>query len=165
MDPQLKKVFQANLYIETELIAFIQLTYSLCYYYFCGLPWWAQTVKNLPTVQEIWVGSLGWEDPLKKGMAIHCSSLQNSYLENSMDRGTWWVIVHGVSKSGTRLSDEHYFTYSFFLLLLLSDEGHLFLLSFVRFLTEPTFTLRLSLLGPDQGQALQPSLDHKTAQA
>ena len=27
----------------------------------------AQTVKNPPAVQEIWVPSLGWEDPLEKG--------------------------------------------------------------------------------------------------
>ena len=31
----------------------------------------AQTVKNLPVMQEIWVRTLGWEDPLEKGMAIH----------------------------------------------------------------------------------------------
>ena len=31
----------------------------------------AQTVKNLPAMQEIWVQSLGWEDPLEKGMATH----------------------------------------------------------------------------------------------
>ena len=31
----------------------------------------AQTVKNLPAKQEIWVQSLGWEDPLEKGMATH----------------------------------------------------------------------------------------------
>ena len=31
----------------------------------------AQTVKNLPAVQEIWVHPLGWEDPLEKGMATH----------------------------------------------------------------------------------------------
>ena len=30
--------------------------------------------------------------------------LQYSYLENSMDRGAWWVTVHGVTKSQTRLS-------------------------------------------------------------
>ena len=30
--------------------------------------------------------------------------LQYSYLENSMDRGAWWVIVHGVAISQTRLS-------------------------------------------------------------
>ena len=31
----------------------------------------AQTVKRLPTVQETWVLSLGWEDPLEKEMATH----------------------------------------------------------------------------------------------
>ena len=35
----------------------------------------AQTVKNLPAVQETWVQALGWEDPLEKGMAIHSSIL------------------------------------------------------------------------------------------
>ena len=35
----------------------------------------AQLVKNLPAVQEIWVWSLGWEDPLEKGMATHSSIL------------------------------------------------------------------------------------------
>ena len=29
----------------------------------------AQTVKNLPAMRETWVLSLGWEDPLEKGMA------------------------------------------------------------------------------------------------
>ena len=32
-------------------------------------------VKNLPEMQERCVGSLGWEDPLEKGMAIHSSIL------------------------------------------------------------------------------------------
>ena len=31
--------------------------------------------------------------------------LQYSCLENPMDRGAWWVAVHGVAKSRTRLSD------------------------------------------------------------
>ena len=35
----------------------------------------AQMVKNLPAVWEAWVQSLGQEDPLKKGMAIHSSIL------------------------------------------------------------------------------------------
>ena len=35
----------------------------------------AQTVKNLPAMQETRVRSLGWEVPLKKGMAIHSSIL------------------------------------------------------------------------------------------
>ena len=35
----------------------------------------AQTVKNLPSMKETWVRSLGWEDLLQKGMAIHTSIL------------------------------------------------------------------------------------------
>ena len=35
----------------------------------------AQTVKNLPAMQEIEVQSLDWEDPLEKGMATHSSIL------------------------------------------------------------------------------------------
>ena len=35
----------------------------------------AQLVKNLPAMQETWVQSLGWEDPLEEGMATHCSIL------------------------------------------------------------------------------------------
>ena len=35
----------------------------------------AQMVKNLPAIQETQVQSLGWEDPLEKGMATHSSIL------------------------------------------------------------------------------------------
>ena len=35
----------------------------------------AQTVKNLPAMQENRVHSLGWEDPLEKRMATHSSIL------------------------------------------------------------------------------------------
>ena len=35
----------------------------------------AQMVKNPPAVLEIWVHSLGWEDPLEKGKATHSSIL------------------------------------------------------------------------------------------
>ena len=60
----------------------------------------AQLVKNLPAVQETWVQSLGWEDPLKEGMAIHSSILA---WRIPTDRGAWWAIVHGIEKSWTRL--------------------------------------------------------------
>ena len=30
-------------------------------------------VRNLPAMQETWVQSLGWEDPMEKGMATHSS--------------------------------------------------------------------------------------------
>ena len=33
----------------------------------------------------------------------HGNTLQCSYLENPVDRGTWWAIVHGVTKSRTGL--------------------------------------------------------------
>ena len=35
----------------------------------------AQTVENLPAMQETWVRSLGWEDPLEKEKATHSSIL------------------------------------------------------------------------------------------
>jgi len=46
----------------------------------------AQTVKNLPAMQETQALSLAWKDPLKKEVA---NPLQYSCLENSMDRGAW----------------------------------------------------------------------------
>ena len=35
----------------------------------------AQMVRNLPTMNETQIPSLGWEDPLEKGMATHSSNL------------------------------------------------------------------------------------------
>ena len=52
----------------------------------------AQLVKNSLAMQETWVRSLDWEDPLEKGKATHSSVL------------AWripWTIVNGVSKSQT----------------------------------------------------------------
>ena len=37
----------------------------------------------------------------------HGDPLLYPCLENSMDRGTWWATVHGVTKSQTRLSTQH----------------------------------------------------------
>ena len=62
----------------------------------------AEMVKNLPAIQKMWVRSLGWEDPLEKGMATHSSILS---WRIPMDRGSWWVAVHDVTKSQTQLSD------------------------------------------------------------
>ena len=58
----------------------------------------AQMVKNLPVIWETLVLSLGWEDPLEEGMAIHSSFLA---WRIPMDRGVWWATVHGVTKSQT----------------------------------------------------------------
>ena len=62
----------------------------------------AQLVKNLPAMQETWVQSLGWEDPLEEGMANHSSILS---WRIPMDKGAWRATVHGVAKSRTWLSD------------------------------------------------------------
>ena len=35
--------------------------------------------------------------------------LHHSCLENSMDRGAWWAMIHGVAKSRTRLCTQHLF--------------------------------------------------------
>ena len=62
----------------------------------------AQIVKKPPAMQDTWVQSLGWEDPLVKGIkgkATHSSIL------------AWRIpmdfVVHGVTKSWTRLSNFH----------------------------------------------------------
>ena len=39
----------------------------------------AQMLKNLPAMQETQVQSLGWEDPLEKGMATHSSILAGEF--------------------------------------------------------------------------------------
>ena len=62
----------------------------------------AQTAKNPPAMHETRVWSLGWEDPLEKGMTTHCSILA---CRIPTDRGAWWATVHGVAKSRTWLSD------------------------------------------------------------
>ena len=49
-------------------------------------------------MQETQVQSLGREDSLEKDMATHSGVLA---LENRMDRGDWWALVHGVAKSQT----------------------------------------------------------------
>ena len=58
-------------------------------------------VKDLPAVQETWVRSLGWKDPLEDEMATH----QYSCLGNPLDRGAWQAKDNGVKKSWTQLSD------------------------------------------------------------
>ena len=58
----------------------------------------AQTVKNPPAMREIWVWSLGWEDPLEEGMATHSSILA---WRIPMDRGAWWATVDEVTESDT----------------------------------------------------------------
>ena len=55
-------------------------------------------VKNPPAMQETWVRSLGWEDPLKEGMATHSSILA---WRIPIDRDVLWAKVYGVAESDT----------------------------------------------------------------
>ena len=55
----------------------------------------AQLVKNQLAMQETWVGSLGWEDSLKKEMVTHSTIL---VWGKPMDRKVWWATVHGVAR-------------------------------------------------------------------
>ena len=59
----------------------------------------AQLVKNLPAMQETWVRSLGWEDPLEKGKATHSVFWPREF------HGPY-----GIAKSQTGLSDFHSLT-------------------------------------------------------
>ena len=73
-----------------------EIRQNSCPYRTCHPHMVAQSVKNLPAVQETWVQSLGWEDPLEKEMATHSSILA---WKNLMDRRAWWAAVSAVTKS------------------------------------------------------------------
>ena len=54
-------------------------------------------LKNLPAnAGDMWVPSLGQDDPLEEGMATHSSILA---WKNPMDREALWATVHRVAKS------------------------------------------------------------------
>ena len=58
--------------------------------------WWLRMVKYSSAMWEIWVQSLGWEDPLEECLATHSSILA---WRISMDRGACQATVHGVAES------------------------------------------------------------------
>ena len=62
----------------------------------------AQTVKNLPVMQEIWVP--GWGRSSGEGNG---SPLQYLCLENFMDRGARWATVHGGRKKSDTTEHAH----------------------------------------------------------
>ena len=59
------------------------------------LPYVAQMVKNPLAKWETWVRSLGWEDPLEEGMAIHSSILA---WKIPMDREACQATVRGITE-------------------------------------------------------------------
>ena len=59
-------------------------------------------VKNLPAIQETQIQSMGWEDPLEKGMATHYSI--RAWRIPWMEEPGGLHTVHEVTESQTRLS-------------------------------------------------------------
>ena len=57
----------------------------------------AQSVKNLPVVQETWIQPLGWEDPLEKEIAAHSSIFAWEIL--------WTEEPGGLPSMGSQKSD------------------------------------------------------------
>ena len=55
-------------------------------------------VKNLPAMQETWVWSLGWEDPLEEEMVMVTHSIILAWTI-PMDRGACWATVQRLAKS------------------------------------------------------------------
>ena len=65
---------------------FYFMCFFVCNYVLFGACLVAQMVKNLPAMQETWVRSLGWEDPLEEVVATHSSIFTWGI---PMDRGAW----------------------------------------------------------------------------
>ena len=63
----------------------VRRLYQYIFFKYFRLSWWLR-VKNLPSMQDTWVQSLGWEDLLEEGMATHSSVLG---WRTPMDRGAW----------------------------------------------------------------------------
>ena len=64
-------------------------------------------VKNLPAMQETKVRSLGWEDPLEKGLDTHSSILA---WRIPWTEGTWWATVLWVATEQLTLTLPNYST-------------------------------------------------------
>ena len=107
----LEKLFHFSSFLYVYLLMYSQWTSCARHCHrlniFFYLPLWdkgfpgGSESKEPPAVPETWVWSLGWEDPLKKGMATHSSILAWTV---PMDRGSWLATVHGIEKSRTQLS-------------------------------------------------------------
>ena len=78
-------------------------------------------VKNLPARQEMWVWSLGQEDPLEKGLAIHSSIL------------AWRIPRTGELKSMGLQRVRHH---------LVTKQQHIYIYIYMRFLSQPNFPMK-----------------------
>ena len=67
---------------------------------------WASLVAQMVKTLHCYAGDMGSTPGLGRSPGEgYGNPLQYSFLENPMDRGAWWAIVHGVPKSQTQLSD------------------------------------------------------------
>ena len=87
--PNQHNVTQSKMYKELEFgeerVVLTHCSYIACYCRVYKFTWpsefiaskftYASKIKNLPAVQETWVWSLDWADPLEKGKATHSSIL------------------------------------------------------------------------------------------
>ena len=98
--------------------------------------------KDPPVMWETWVQSLGWEDPLEEGMAIHCSILA---WRIPMDRGAWRATAYGVANMTRWLSTAHTYiercSYIDIYCLFVYFSWELPFMSFVRFPIIPLFLI------------------------
>ena len=85
----------SNFYLTHSLQKFHKTIYPLY-----GASLVAQTVKNLPAMQETQVRSLSWDDPLEKGMATHSSILA---WKIPWTEKPGQATAHGVAKNQTQL--------------------------------------------------------------
>ena len=67
----------------------------LFYIYWASLV--AQKGKNSPAMQETWVQSLGWDDPLEEDIATHASVFA---WRSPMERGAGWLLSIGSQRVG-----------------------------------------------------------------
>ena len=63
----------------------------------------AGDIRDVGSIPELGRSPGGWES----------NPLQYLGMENPMDRGAWWAMVHGVSKNQTRLKTSHTCTFIF----------------------------------------------------
>ena len=108
-----------------HISTWIRHRYTHIFTQICVFPWRyraslvAQLVKNPPAMWETWVRSLGWEDPLEKGMATHSSILAW--------RIPWTIQSRGLQRVG---HDWVTFTFTFpvfsiliFIIIFLGEAG------------------------------------------
>ena len=85
----------------------------------------AQTVWNLPAMQETWVRSLGWEDPLEESLAPQYSCLENPHGQKSLAGYSPWSCKESdtTEQPSTTQYSTVYLHPIFF--IYLSTDGHL----------------------------------------